>query len=174
MAKKVKKKEKPDDAAEEEPAEDEGQGIDEDTAKMLDEQVKKGKERKFIVMYKGANIRKLVVFRKGTYKSKIQQAKKEGFRGTPLCGTITGSGMAVTFRLPGNKQVSGAMGVENVVTDEPIKTNLLKRFFADNNLKRKPEFEIVSSVDQLKKPQAKKSPGPKSPAGGAGAGQATA
>ena len=149
-----------DEAAAEQGAAEEPKGIDEDTVKMLDEQVKKGKERKFVVIYKGARIKKLIVFRKGSYKSKINQAKKEGFRGTPLCGTINGSGMGLKFRLAGTKEVSGKMGVDNVVTDDPIKKNLLKKFLAENKLKRKPEFEIVESIEAL---ENTKSPGKKSP-----------
>lgn len=155
-----------DEGDDEESTEEEGEGVDEESADMLDKQVKKGKERKFVVIYKGAQIKKLIVFRKGTYKSKIQQARKDGFRGVPVCGLVKGAGMELVFRVAGTKQVAQEMGVDDIITEAPIKTNLLKAFLSDNDLKRKPSFEIVSSVAAL---QGKEQPG-----GPKGAGPRTA
>ena len=55
-------------------------GTDELTNKNL-EQAKKGKSFKFAFIYKGANVLKLAVFKKGAYQTQINAAKKEGHKG---------------------------------------------------------------------------------------------
>jgi hypothetical protein len=129
----------------------EGQGIDTETSEMLENEVKKGKARKFILICKGATIKKLIVFKKGPYNTRLQKAKKDGFRGEAVCGIVTGSGENLRFQLAGTKEVAGAMSVDAPVDSEPTKTTKLKEFLADNNLKRKPEYEIIRDVNALEK-----------------------
>jgi hypothetical protein len=133
-------------------AEVEAQGIDSETVEMLESDVKKGKARKFILIYKGAQIKTLIVFKKGPYQTRIQSARKDGFKGDAVCGVITGSGVGLTFQLAGNKQVADAMGVDAAVDDEPTKPTKLKDFLAENNLARKPEYKILHNVSELAKP----------------------
>src|SRR5262245_29322105 len=118
---------------------------------MLDGDVKKGKVRKFILICKGVQIKKLIVFKKGPYNTRIQQAKKDGFRGDAICGIVTGSGVNVTFQMPGNKEVAGAMSVDQPVDGEPTKTTKLKEFLSEYTLTRKPEYESVRDVAAVKK-----------------------
>ena len=66
--------------------------ISEESKAMLEDHVKKGKARKFILITKGASIKTLIVFKKGPYGPKIMAAKKEGFKGEATCGVVTGKG----------------------------------------------------------------------------------
>jgi hypothetical protein len=129
----------------------EGKAIDAETSEMLENEVKKGKARKFILICKGAAIKKLIVFKKGPYNTRLQKAKKDGFRGEAVCGIVTGSGENLSFQLAGTKEVAGAMSVDQPVDSEPTKTTKLKEFLADNNLKRKPEYQIIRDVSALVK-----------------------
>lgn len=61
-------------------------GIDQATAEALEGQVKKGKARKFFLIYKGASIKTLVVFKKGPFGPKVMSAKKSGFKGDVTYG----------------------------------------------------------------------------------------
>src|SRR5262245_14282237 len=137
---------------------------------MLDGDVKKGKVRKFILICKGSQIKKLIVFKKGPYNTRIQQAKKDGFRGDAICGIVTGSGVSVTFQMAGNKEVAGAMSVDQPVDGEPTKTSKLKEFLSENDLTRKPEYEIIRDVAAVKKAEED---GEAAIAGAAQAGAAT-
>jgi hypothetical protein len=132
----------------------EGLPVDGETMEMLENEVKKGKSRKFILIYKGAQIKKLIVFKKGPYNTRLQKAKKDGFRGEAVCGIVTGSGVNLSFQLAGNKDVADAMSVDNAVDGEPTKTTKLKEFLAENSLARKPAYEIVHDVQTLSKPEA--------------------
>ena len=132
----------------------EGLGIDVETKEMLENEVKKGKPRKFILIYKGAQIKKLIVFKKGPYHTRIQQARKDGFKGEAACGIVTGSGVNLTFQLAGNKEVADAIGVDNAVDAEPTKVAKLKEFLNENDLARKPEYEIVRDPKAVSKPEA--------------------
>lgn len=134
-------------------AAEEGLPIDAESALVLEDQVKKGKARKFILIYKGSDIKKLIVFKKGPFSVLIQKARKEGFRGEAVCGIVTGSGINLNFQLAGNKEVADAMSVEGIVDEEPTKIMKLKEFLADNDLKRKPAYDIVRDVKQLAKPE---------------------
>ena len=87
--------------------------IDNDSRDMLESDVKKGKARKFILVCKGSQIRSLVVFKKGPYGPRINKTRKSGFRGEFYCGVITGKGVNVNLKLPGNMAVSDAMKAAN-------------------------------------------------------------
>ncbi len=128
-----------------------GLPLDAETAAVLEDQVKKGKARKFILIYKGADIKKLIVFKKGPFGVQIQKAKKDGFRGEAACGVVTGSGVSLNFQLAGTKEVATAMSVDGVVDSEPTKTAKLKEFLAEHDLKRVPTYEIIRDVKQLAK-----------------------
>jgi hypothetical protein len=132
----------------------EGLPVDAESLEMLESEVKKGKARKFILICKGAQIKKLIVFKKGPYNTRLQKAKKDGFRGEAVCGIVTGSGENLRFQLAGTKEVAGAMSVDRPVEGEPTKTTKLKEFLAENNLKRKPEYEVIRDVAALAKPEA--------------------
>lgn len=125
--------------------------IDDESKAMLEDHVKKGKARKFILITKGATIKSLIVFKKGPYGPKINKAKKDGFRGEATCGVITGKGVNISFQLPGTAEVSSAMKTEgNVYEGEPCKIAKLRAFFKDEaDLKFKPEFQIVKSISDV-------------------------
>lgn len=125
--------------------------IDEDSKAMLEDHVKKGKARKFILITKGATIKTLIVFKKGPFGPKVTKAKKDGFRGEVTCGVITGKGVNVTFKLPGTAEVSSAMKTEgNVYDGEPCKIAKLRAFFKDEaELKFKPEFQVVKQLSDV-------------------------
>lgn len=122
--------------------------IDAETRAQLLGAVKKKKARKFVLITKGAKIVTLVVFKKGPYGPKVLKAKSEGFKGTPTCGVIVGSGVQLNFRLAGNSDVSNAMRTEgNVYDGEPCKISKLKKFLKNAELPfTKAAFEIVTSV----------------------------
>ena len=123
-------------------------GISEDTKTMLEEQVKKGKARKFILITKGAAIKTLIVFKKGPYGPKIMQAKKQGFKGEACIGVVSGKGVNLTFQLPGTAEVSDAMKTDGSIFEaEPCKIAKLRKFFLEEaELKFKPEFQVVKSL----------------------------
>jgi cellobiose-specific phosphotransferase system component IIA len=120
--------------------------IDEETIEMLDGQVKKGKARKFFLIYKGASIKTLVVFKKGPFGPKIMKAKKNGFKGDVAYGIVTGSGKNLSFQLPANGEVAAAMKVDSWEDKPPAKTAKLREFLTANGLKFKPTFEMVTEV----------------------------
>jgi hypothetical protein len=126
-------------------------GIDAETKEMLEGHVKEGKARKFVLITKGASIRKLIVFKKGPYGPKITQARKDGFRGEATCGVVTGKGVNLVFQLPGSAEASEAMKAEgNVYSDEPCKMVKLRAFMIDAaGLSFKPEFAIIRSAGEV-------------------------
>ncbi len=132
---------------------EEGLGIDLETKEMLENEVKKGKARKFILICKGAQIKQLIVFKKGPYHTRIQKARKDGFKGDAFCGIVNGSGVNLTFQLAGNKEVADAIGVDGAVDGEPTKTAKLKEFLNENDLARKPEYEIVRDPKAVTNPE---------------------
>lgn len=125
--------------------------ISDDTKSMLEDHVKKGKARKFILITKGSSIKALIVFKKGPFGPKIIQAKKDGFRGEVTCGLITGKGVDLTFQLPGTPEVSEAMRTEgNVTEDEPCKLAKMRAFLKDEaDLKFKPDFAVIKTVNDI-------------------------
>jgi hypothetical protein len=137
--------------AESESTDDDIPAIDDESREMLESDVKKGKARKFILVCKGAQIRSLVVFKKGPYGPRINKTKKSGFRGEFYCGVVTGKGVNVNLQLPGNPAVSAAMNAEgNVYEDVPCKISKLRSFFAEEaELKFKPEITIVTSLSDI-------------------------
>lgn len=124
-------------------------GIDGATKEFIEGQVKKGKARKFFIIYKGADIRTLVVFKKGPFGPKMMEAKKAGFLGDKLCGIVTGSGQHLTFYLAGNIDVATAMKVDTCVEEAPFAVPKFRKFFADNDMKFKPDFEVVVNPDMV-------------------------
>ncbi len=129
----------------------ENSAISSEAKEMLEGQVKKGKDRKFILICKGAAIKTLIVFKKGPFGPKIVKAKKEGFRGQAVCGVISGKGVHLTFHMPGTSEVSDAMKTEgNVYHDEPCKLAKLRQFFKEEGgMQFKPEFQIVTRLTDI-------------------------
>lgn len=115
---------------------------------MLDDQVKKGKTRKFILICKGASIKGLMVFKKGPFGPRVAKARKNGIRGEAYCGLATGKGVNLTLQLAGTPEVSAAMNSEGrVYEDVPCKIAKLRAFLAEEaELRFKPEFQIVMDV----------------------------
>lgn len=135
-------------------AKDEAPGISEETKTIIEDQVKKGKARKFFMIYKGANIRTVVVFKKGQYGPKITQAKKDGFRGDVAYGVVTGSGKNLFFQLPGNLTVAEAMKVDSFEEKPPTKVAKLRQFLADFGLEFKPSYHILTDIAHAPDPDA--------------------
>lgn len=124
-------------------------GIDAESLAMLEEDVKKGKPRKFALIYKGSQIKALAVFKKGPYNTRIQAAKKSGLRGDTACGMVTGAGVNLILQLPATKEVAKAMGTTGAFMSEPTKVAKLKEFLAEHGLKRKPSYQLVSDPSEL-------------------------
>jgi hypothetical protein len=129
-------------------------GISEETVDMLEGQVKKGKARKFFLIYKGASIKTLVVFKKGPFGPKIMKAKKDGFKGDVAYGVVTGSGQNLVFQLPGTGEVAAAMKVDSWEAEPPTKRAKLREFLVDNGLKFKPTYEVVTELANAPDPDA--------------------
>ena len=102
-------------------AKDEMPAVSDETKDMISEHVKKGKARKFFLIYKGATIKTLVVFKKGPFGPKIMKAKKEGFKGDVAYGVVTGSGQKIFFQLAGNGDAAAAMKVDSWEEKPPTK-----------------------------------------------------
>lgn len=130
-------------------AEKELPGINSESQVFLEGQVKKGKARKFFLVYKGAKIRTLVVFKKGPFGPKLMAAKKEGFLGDNVCGIVTGSGQNLTFMLPGNPDVASVMNIDRFVDEAPIEQPKFRKFLTENGMKFKPEFQIVMNPAEV-------------------------
>lgn len=130
---------------------EEAKAISEDTKSMLEDHVKKGKARKFILICKGSAIQTLIVFKKGPFGPKIAKAKKDGFKGEAVCGVVEGKGINITFLLPGTAEVDGAMKTEGAIVEaEPCKISKLRQFFQEEgDLSFKPEFKIVTALGDL-------------------------
>ena len=106
--------------------------VDTDTKKYLDE-VKKGKQRRFVMICKGVKILSLIVYKKGPLESYKKQAKKEG-KGQFYHGVVEGKGVNISFKL------ARSDGFD----DPPGKEVVLKDFLAtEAEMKFKPSYEIV-------------------------------
>ncbi|MCM2369892.1 hypothetical protein [Aporhodopirellula aestuarii] len=142
--------------------------ISEDTIEMIESQVKKGKARKFFLIYKGASIKTLVVFKKGPFGPKIMKAKKDGFKGDVCYGVVTGSGKNLFFQLPANGEVAAAMKVESWEEKPPTKKAKLREFLNGCGLSFKPEFNMITKVSDAPDPESESDiPAPPPPPGSA-------
>ena len=126
-----------------------GPCIDNETKEMLEAEVKKGRPRKFFLVYKGAQIKTLGVFRKGQFGSRVMQAKKEGFVGDVAYGIVNGSGKDLTFYIPGAKEIAEAMKADGHLEKAPIKDVKFKEFLKKEDLNFKPCFQIVTSISEI-------------------------
>jgi hypothetical protein len=107
--------------------------LGENTAKFLDD-VKKGKPRSFLLVCKGPKVVFLSVKKKPVKKNELNDAKKDGFKGDPYFGVITGKGMDLVFNL------SQADGYDK----PPVKEVVLRDFLEEHaGLKCKPTFVVV-------------------------------
>jgi len=110
--------------------------IDDDTIKIL-EQAKKGKPRKFAMISRGVNIRRLIAFRKGAFKTQCQAIKKEGHKGEPSWGVVSGDGKEMTFYL----------SIEDGFDTPPLRDQLLKKFVVEEaKIKVDAKFMIVPEL----------------------------
>ncbi|MCM2369895.1 hypothetical protein [Aporhodopirellula aestuarii] len=142
--------------------------ISEDTIEMIESQVKKGKARKFFLIYKGASIKTLVVFKKGPFGPKIMKAKKDGFKGDVCYGVVTGSGKNLFFQLPANGEVAAAMKVESWEEKPPTKKAKLREFLNGCGLSFKPEFNMITKISDAPDPESESDiPVPPPPPGSA-------
>lgn len=108
-------------------------GIDENSKKLL-EQVKKGKDHKFVLIIKGSSVKKLVIFKKGSFSAQVQQVKKDGYKGNSYWGEALCRGSTVAF------QMTRADGFDR----PPGKEMLLKKFIVEESqLKIVPAYVIV-------------------------------
>lgn len=120
--------------------------IDAESIEMLEAEVKKGRPRKFFMVYKGAQIKTLEVFRKGPFKSRVVQAKKNGYVGEVVYGIVVGSGKDLTFHLAGNGEVAEAMKVDAFIEKAPIKDAKFKEYLKKNELIFIPAFTVVTEL----------------------------
>ena len=110
--------------------------IDADTIRLLG-QAKKGKARKFAMISRGVNIKRLIVFRKGAFKTQCQAIKKEGHKGEPSWGVVSGDGQDLTFYL----------SMEDGFDAPPMRDQLLKKFVVEEaQLKVNAAFKIVAEL----------------------------
>jgi hypothetical protein len=124
--------------------------ISDDTRDMLENQVKKGKSRKFILISKGASIISLIVFKKGPYGPRLNEARKAGLRGQSVCGVITGKGVDLRLLLPGTPEVAQAMKADGVCDSDPVKIAVLRKFLTEEaGVKFKPSFEIIQQLGDV-------------------------
>lgn len=119
-------------------------GIDEDSKKLLD-QVKKGKDLKFVLIAQGANVKKLIIYKTGSPSGKISEAKKDGHKGKAFWGEALGGGSKVVFQMSSADGFSKVPGKEQV-----LKTFILK----ETQLKIRLAYEIVDGAP--KKPETSK------------------
>ena len=126
--------------------------IDDATIEMLESQVKKGKARKFFMIYKGASIKTLVVFKKGPFGPKIMRAKKDGFKGEVVYGVVTGSGQNLFFQIPATDAVAAAMKVDSWEEKPPTKKSKLRAFLNDSGLKFKPSLFLIRDLGSVPDP----------------------
>lgn len=107
-------------------------GLDEDSLSAFDG-AKKGQARKFVMVYRGSKISRLVVFKKGKTESKIAQAKK-GCSGDVCFGVIRGKGANLNF------QVAIADGFDK----SPATPTVLRKFLDEEaDFKSQAMFEVV-------------------------------
>jgi hypothetical protein len=128
--------------------------LDQETIDMLDMDVKKKKPRKFFLVFKGAQIKTLVVFKKGPFGPKIMAAKKAGHIGDICYGIVTGSGEKLNFQLPGNAEVAAAMKVDSWEPEPPMEPVKLKKFMKESGHPCKPSFEMVTDASSISDPES--------------------
>lgn len=138
--------------------------IDGDTITMLESDVKKKKPRKFFVIYKGAQIKTLVVFKKGPFGPLVMKAKKAGHIGDAVFGIVVGSGEKLTFMLAGTDAVAAAMKVDACVNDAPLAAEKFKKFLKENGLRYKPSFQVITDVNDVVTPEGEDPGGAAAPA----------
>ena len=122
--------------------------ISEETLDMLITQVRKGKPRKFFLIYKGASIKTLVVFRKGPYGPRIMRARKAGFKGEVAYGMITGSGKNLFLQLPATAEVAASMKIDVWAAEPPTKKAKLREFMVKNGLACKPVYSMIRELEK--------------------------
>lgn len=123
--------------------------VDEESRECLEVEVKKGRPRKFFLVYKGANIKTLEVFRKGPFGSRVMKAKKAGYVGDVAYGIVVGSGKELDFFVPGNDEVAKAIKAEGYLEKEPVKQAKFREYLKKNEFQFKPTFKIVTSLGDL-------------------------
>lgn len=108
--------------------------MDDDSLKEL-EGAKQGKPRKFLMVYRGGKIARILVFRKGKPESKRSEAK-DGVTGEICDGVIVGKGANLTFQLPAQK-----------FDKTPISPTVLRKFLDEAaDFKSQAIIEIVPSL----------------------------
>ncbi len=128
--------------------------VSDESLEMIEGPVKQGKARKFFFVYKGSSIKCLVVFKKGKFGPKVQQAKKDGFKGEICYGVLTGSGKNLFFQLAGNAAVAEAMKVDAWEESPPVAPTKIRAFLAESGLSLKPAFCIIKAVDEAPDPES--------------------
>lgn len=121
-------------------------GISEDTKKILDSQVRKGKACKFLLLCTASSVETLVVFKKGAFGPQLMKAKKDGFKGMPHYGVLTGAGANLFFQFPGTGEVAAAMKCDSWVEKPPTKVAKLREFLQENDLKMKPSLFVIRDL----------------------------
>lgn len=122
------------------------EGISEESKKLLDAQVRKGKACKFLLLCKSASIETLIVFKKGAFGPQLMKAKKDGFKGTPHYGVVTGAGANLYFQFPGNGEVAAVMKCDAWVDKPPAKVAKMREFLQENDLKLKASFYVINDL----------------------------
>ncbi|MFO0818118.1 MAG: hypothetical protein U1A77_09275 [Pirellulales bacterium] len=114
--------------------EEEAGPIDEDSLKLLGD-LSKGKARKFVLVYKGAQPTALVLFKKGSVTKYEKEAKTLAGGGGKTCyGVAEGSGKKLVFQL----------ATTDGFKEAPVRDEALKKFLSEHaDLACQPEFEIV-------------------------------
>lgn len=104
------------------------------------EDAKKGKSRCFLLICKGTKVKYLKVKKKAIKKSEIAEAKKQGYKGDPYIGVLTGKGMELVFNL----------AIADGYDSEPVKDKALKDFLEEKaGFKCKPTFAILAKLPEL-------------------------
>lgn len=134
--------------------EEDGVSMTPETIAMLEDQVKKGKARKFFLIHKGASIKTLEVFKKGAFGPKIAAAKKSGFKGDVVYGVVSGGGVNLYFYLAATPEVAAAMKVDGWTDAPPTKTTKLREFLADAGLKFKPSYHLIRNANEAPDPDS--------------------
>lgn len=124
-----------------------------ETIAMIEDQVKKGKARKFFLIHKGASIKTLEVFKKGTFGTKIAAAKKSGFKGDVVYGVVSGAGVNLYFYLAATPEVAALMKVDGWNEEPPTKATKLREFLADAGLKFKPSYHLIRNANDAPNPE---------------------
>lgn len=96
--------------------------------------VKKGKDRRFVMITKGGKVQSIVLFKRGNVGSIVKEAK-ENAKGQVTWGEVSGKGDEITF----------AVAKEDGFADAPVKDVALKAFLLEAGVKGRPKFEVVES-----------------------------